>query len=411
LQEKEALEKKLAQVRSKVLSDTQSGPDKKVSAFPLTVDGAAFLATLAAYRYYDSKKFDKVATLALKVIALEAEYASLPRIYVEKALFLFGLAHERLGSLPAQRAFLQQQLSLATKRHNTESRAVLINTILRSFVNQKLYSSADKFAEKVTFPEDAHANQAARYNYFLGRIRAVQGAYADAAAHLTEANRKSPQTTGRGFQLAIQKTLTIVTLLSGEMPERDAFARDTSVMRALAPYLTLVTAVARGKMSLFTDSVSENRECFARDGLLTLVTRLPLNVRKMALKLICKSYSRIALSDVAARLELDNAHDIEYILQNAITNHVIDAEISPEKILISKSEPDIYGSTAPQAALAERIAFCLRTYEKTRHAIRHLPEESNSDSDDGGPNNQEDLQSALDFDLNTVNFSDMGEDF
>ena len=49
---------------------------------------------------------------------------------------------------------------------------------------------------------------------------------------------------------------------------------------------------------------------------------------KTGIRMICVSYSRISLRDMAAKLQLDSAEDAEYIVAKAIRDGVIDAEIN-----------------------------------------------------------------------------------
>ena len=54
------------------------------------------------------------------------------------------------------------------------------------------------------------------------------------------------------------------------------------------------------------------------------------NVIKTGLRLICLSYQRISLADVAEKLHMDSAEDAQYIVAKAIHDGVIDAEIDAE---------------------------------------------------------------------------------
>ena len=101
------------------------------------------------------------------------------------------------------------------------------------------------------------------------------------------------------------------------MPEKSLFSKQY-IFKALKPYFGLVESVSHGKMSKFNETVQQYEKLFMRDGLLSLISRLPFNVRKMCLKLIAKSYSQIELKDVAARLELEDPSDVEYVIQNVI---------------------------------------------------------------------------------------------
>lgn len=52
---------------------------------------------------------------------------------------------------------------------------------------------------------------------------------------------------------------------------------------------------------------------------------------KTGVRMINLSYSRISLSDIAQKLQLDSPEDAEYIVAKAIRDNVIDASINHEK--------------------------------------------------------------------------------
>jgi 26S proteasome regulatory subunit N3 len=134
----------------------------------------------------------------------------------------------------------------ATLRHDDESQATLLNLLLRNYFFHNLYDQADKLVSKSTFPEKAGNNQAARYAYYLGRIKALQLDYTSAHTYLTQAIRKAPQNNvTAGFQQTANKFFIVVQLLMGEIPERSLF-RQPILKKALAPYLV----ITQGKILL-----------------------------------------------------------------------------------------------------------------------------------------------------------------
>lgn len=80
----------------------------------------------------------------------------------------------------------------------------MLNLLLRNYFVHNLYDQADKLVSKSTFPEKADNNQAARYAYYLGRIKALQLDYTSAHTYLTQAIRKAPQNNKTaGFQQSV----------------------------------------------------------------------------------------------------------------------------------------------------------------------------------------------------------------
>lgn len=90
-------------------------------------------------------------------------------------------------------------------RRDDDTQATLLNLLLRNYFHFNLYEQADKLVSKSTFPENASNNQAARYAYYLGRIRALQLDYTEAHTQLLQAIRKAPQNTATaGFQQTVR---------------------------------------------------------------------------------------------------------------------------------------------------------------------------------------------------------------
>jgi 26S proteasome regulatory subunit N3 len=84
----------------------------------------------------------------------------------------------------------------------------------------------------------ANNNDLARYLYYMGRIRALQLQYGDAAQYFQLSLRKAPQDSAIGFKQNINKWVVVISLLRGEIPERAIFR--ASIHRVtLAPYLQL----------------------------------------------------------------------------------------------------------------------------------------------------------------------------
>ncbi len=67
---------------------------------------------------------------------------------------------------------------------------------------------------------------------------------------------------------------------------------------------------------------------YEKDQLLILIRRLSSNVIKTGLRRINASYSRISFKDVAAKLNLEQNTDVEFIIAKAIRDGVIRATIS-----------------------------------------------------------------------------------
>ena len=74
------------------------------------------------------------------------------------------------------------------------------------------------------------------------------------------------------------------------------------------------SAVRSGDVKKFEAVLERNAKQFADDHTYTLILRLRHNVIKTAIRTISLAYSRIYLSDVASKLNLESPEDAEYII-------------------------------------------------------------------------------------------------
>ncbi|EIE84168.1 hypothetical protein G6F46_001965 [Rhizopus delemar] len=259
----------------------------------------------------------------------------------------------------------------ATLRHDVETQATLLNLLLRNYFYHNLYDQADKLVSKSTFPEKAGNNQAARYAYYLGRIKALQLDYTAAHTFLTQAIRKAPQNNiTAGFQQTVYKFFIVVQLLMGEIPERSLF-RQPMLKKALVPYLAITQAVRIGDLAKFQEGLGQFDATFKKDKTYTLILRLRHNVIKTGIRMISLSYSKISLRDICLKLHLDSEEDAEFIVAKAIRDGVIDASLDHTKgFMKSKEIVDIYSTNEPQNTYHQRINFCLNLHNEAVKAMR-----------------------------------------
>jgi len=292
----------------------------------------------------------------------------------ERVYFYASWAHEVNGTLVAIRSPLLAAHRTACLHHNSTCQATLLNLLLRNYQHYKLFDQAEKLLTKTTFPESAGATQLARYLYYTGRIKALQLEYTEAHRCLLQAQRKAPTTKGLGFRLAVYKLGAIVQLLLGEIPERAVFRHPQS-RAPMRPYLELVQAVRLGDLAAFRMAMEKHAATFTADSNYTLIVRLRQNVIRAGLRNISLAYSRIALSDVAAKLVLDHPEDMESIAAKAIRDGVIEATLDhANAVLISKDPTDVYSTLEPQAAFHKRITFCLNVHNDAVKAMSYPPD-------------------------------------
>jgi len=291
---------------------------------------------------------------------------------------LQGLAYERAGGVPALAQLRTRMITLlptAVRFAAYGLQAVIINTVLRSFLQEGLYAQANKFRLNVQFPDDTKvpAGLSARFYFYTARIQALQLQYASALDSVTHALRKAPTEAGYGFQQAATKLQVTLQLLLGEVPPRSLF--NQPVMRnALASYYTLTKAVMEGSLQAFDEALSKPElvQAFERDSNLSLVKRMRQNVIYTALGKLTASYSRLPLSVVAERLQLKSEAEAELVVAKAIKDGSLEAQIDPEgKYLESRPATNLYVSDIPRSQLETRIQFCLDVHAEATKALRY----------------------------------------
>ncbi|WFD35545.1 26S proteasome non-ATPase regulatory subunit [Malassezia cuniculi] len=319
-----------------------------------------------------------------------------------KFVFFRGRICELNGGIARITDDLLSLQRTASLRHDAETNATVINLLLRLYIVEgNLYEQADRLVSRAPFPRQHASNpQVARYDYYVGRIRAVQLNYSDAHVHLQQAIRRAPQqaqqqpqqahtatsaaapkkddkaaTPARpvagGFLQAAYKLLVIVELLMGDLPDRAIF-RLPVLRRALAPYLQIVQAVRVGDLARFQTTLQTHEALFQRDKTYTLILRLRHNVIKTGIRRISLAYSRISLADITRKLHLESEEDAEYVVAKAIRDGVIDARVEHDSaMMVSNEAMDLYATNEPMAQLQQRINFCVQLHNDSVKAMRY----------------------------------------
>jgi 26S proteasome regulatory subunit N3 len=333
-----------------------------------------YVSILVQVYLFDRKQYQAGAKLSAELVQKIHHLnrrtldALAPRVY-----FYYHLFYERLEPLPpsplspviAIRPQLLAALRTSVLRKDTDTQAMVMTLLLRNYLATSHISQADLLVSHSQFPPTASSNQVARFQYYLGRIRAIQLAYTDAHDHLTGATRKtSSSASALGFYQAATKLLIVVELLMGDIPDRAIF-RQPRLERALAPYFLLVQAVRVGDMDAFLKTVSMYDATFRQDNTYTLILRLRQNVIRTGLRIMSLSYSRISLRDICQRLGLDNEESAEYIVAKAIRDGVIEATLDHERgFMKSKEVGDVYATREPGEAFHDRIRATLALHDE-----------------------------------------------
>jgi len=356
------------------------GKPGKTPTNPLTPEVDFYLHLLTLIFLIDGKEEGKAMECATQMMTKlsNANRRTLDLISA-RCFFYYLRAHEMAGKLAECRGKLHTALRTATLRNDFEGQAVLVNCLLRNYLHYNLYNQADKLVLKATFPEQASNNEWARYYYYLGRIKALQLDYTEAHKYLLQASRKAPQGSASGFKQHVSKFLVVVSLLLGNIPERQTFL-GADLREALRPYLLLTQAVKSGDLQRFAEVVKTFTVRFTSDCTLSLINRLHHNVVKTAVRTISLAYSRITFKDIATKLLLDSPEDAEFIVAKAIRDGVIEAVLDHDSgTMSSKDTSDVYATREPQIAFNQRIEFCLELHNHSVKAMRFPPKSYNKE--------------------------------
>lgn len=274
------------------------------------------------------------------------------------------------------RPILHAALRTSTLRGHVETEATLLVLLLRSYVEAKLYTQADKLVSKTTMPENASSNQHARYLYYVAKLRAIQLDYSSAYKHLVAASRKAPSSGALGFRQHVARLTVVVQLLLGDIPERGTF-RASGMRHTLEPYLELTRAVRAGRLDAFGECLTKHEKLFEEHATYTLIVRIRHNVIKAGVRRIASAYSRISLVDVATKLGLDSPEDAEYIVSKAIRDKVLDptsTSVDHESGNLDARHPsDVYITMEPTYAFDTRLSYCLKLQRQCVKALRYPP--------------------------------------
>lgn len=322
----------------------------------------------------DNKKHAAGLTLAEKMMdKIVVQNRRSLDLIASKCYFFYARIHELLGKSENMRPILHARLRTAILRNDFEGTAVLINILLRGYLEYNLYDQAMKLVSKSTFPIQASNNEWARHLFYIGRIKAIQLEYSESYKNLVQALRKAPQNEAIGFKQTVQKFAIVVELLLGEIPDKATF-RIPHFRKTLNPYFQLTQAVRAGNLARFNEVVEKFGDKFIKENTWTLIIRLRHNVIKTGVKMMSISYSKISLENIAKKLQLDSAVDAEFIVAKAIRDGVIEAYINHESGYVqTKDLTDIYSTLEPMKAFNQRIKFCLELRNQSVKAMRFPP--------------------------------------
>ncbi|KII73454.1 putative 26S proteasome non-ATPase regulatory subunit 3 [Thelohanellus kitauei] len=335
---------------------------------------------------------NKQANKAVELCLILIEYLKVKASYIfplfsAKMFILIAHTFDEISKPNALIKLWFQMLNIHELLHYEESCATLINLILRSYINNSLWSQAESFSCKCKIPENASNAQQARFSYYCGMISLVHCRYREAVHKFSEAFTCSQNLNAIGLKQACVRSILISKLLLGEYPDRKLFVNDC-YFKGIVPYFDLIKAVKLGSNKLFTAYITENSSYYIRDRTAEIVMRLHHNVLQAALVKLSLSYSSISLVDIAKKIQLEG-NDVEFVVAKAIKENIIRAEIDHCKGIVNFTPSDDYYHTNKSLKMLQsRSAHCqmlyrkfimAMTYPKSAYMFEVQPDANNED--------------------------------
>lgn len=347
------------------------------------IERNAYVLLLISVFLLDAKQLQasmEASTMAVMLLQGSEDHFNTFDPILARSYYFLARSYELSSNLSALHNFFMVGLRTAALRHDKETQATVYNCILRLHLLENDYQSAGIFLKNSPFPNGTSNlnNQSARYHFFRARIGAVGGNYLEAAEDLSQALRKVPHGHfALNFILSATKFSIVVQLLRGEIPDRSTFNLHE---RALKPYLELTQSVRLGELAQFQQVVNRHMATWTADGTKILVERLHESVLRVGLRRLHQSYVKITFADIAKKLGLPSQQDALLLVQKALNEGVIQAQINEQlSCMESQILSDLYTTRAPQEAFTSRTQTLQNFHNEAVRAMR-FPEKASASS-------------------------------
>lgn len=371
------------------------------------IERNAYVLLLISVFLLDHQQFQasmESSTMAVMLLQGSEDHFNTFDPLLARHYYFLARAYELSNNLVALHNFLMAGLRTSALRHDKETQATVYNCILRLHLLQNDYESAGIFLKNSPFPTGSTNlnNQSARYHFYRARIAAVVGNYFEAAEDLSQALRKVPHGHfALNFILSATKFSIVVQLLRGEIPDRSTFNLHE---RALKPYLELTQSVRLGELAHFQQVVARHISIWAQDGTKILIERLHESVLRVGLRRLQQAYIKITFADIAKKLGLPSEQDALVLVQKALSEGVIQAQINEQlSCMESQKLTDLYTTRAPQDAFTTRTQILQNFHNEAVRAMR-FPEKSRkstaatANEEDRRPTEEELMDEFMDAD-------------
>jgi len=383
---------------TKLLDPSKTNKDKsnferKKQYQPATI---IYLKTLIFTFFMSKKEYALAEPLSLELIKMVESYNKWNLDHLWGFIFYqYARVGEKLGKLNEIRPKLFSLYKLSSNSKNESSQAVLLNLILRNYIETNNFSSASDFLQNTLFPESKQNNEFIKYLFYSAKIKAIQSEYQEAFTRVTQALKKAPEKGVLGFKLSTQKLAIVCEMLMGDVPSRTIFSH-SNLKSYLFPYYELVHSLVKGDIVGFENVKNKHTAAFKKDGLMILINRLYQNVVRAGLKKINLSYSQISFDDIRQKLNLGESLDVGLIIAKALKDGVISGEInSAERVLVIKEKSDVYSTNDPQINYQKRISYCMNLHDAAVKALTYPNEKDKKKEEEEEEDDEDDLLQDL----------------
>ena len=131
-------------------------------------------------------------------------------------------------------------------------------------------------------------------------------------------------------------------------------------------------------MAQFQQIVNRHISIWNQDGTKILIERLHESVLRVGLRRLHQAYVKITFVDIAKKLGLPSEQDALLLVQKALSEGVIQAQINEQlRCLESQKLTDLYTTRAPQEAFTTRTQILQNFHNEAVRAMR-FPDKSSS---------------------------------
>eukprot|EP00461_Guttulinopsis_vulgaris_P004671 UN04673 len=262
--------------------------------------------------------------------------------------------------------------------------STLIVHIIRSYLKDNHFTQAYQFLSSITFPgaDKVDPKILSYFIYYKALIFAVYEEYAKSLDELLTVMRISNEHIEQ-FHLHVYRLYILVSLLMGQIPERNIFEIPLIKANLNSVYFDITATVRSGNVEEFNKLLKQeaNIKTFQDDNVYNLVLRLSPTIIRAGLIKLTKIYTTVPLTKVGKLLNIPQ-EDIHSVVTKAIFDGVIHAEIDESDILHVINPSELYITTAPRELLINKINYVHKLHEQCQQGKKYLDQRGDDNKAD-----------------------------